>query len=82
MDTCEHVIGMVFDYDNTRLVSLVDLKWHIKDNERRYNSFWTNQKPYTLSDYADKRKCTDMTRFDYCPFCGTMIDWKAIKKEG
>lgn len=80
MDTCECVICMVYDYENTHLASLEKLKEHIKNNERMYNSFWTNTKPYTLSDYADKRKNTNITRFEYCPFCGKKIDWKVIKE--
>ena len=36
-------------------------------------------KIYSLPDYCDKRKSTDLTQFNYCPLCGKKIDWKAIK---
>ena len=35
---------------------------------------------YTLEDYSDKRKSTNITRFNYCPICGEIIDWKKIHK--
>lgn len=38
-------------------------------------------KEYTLQDYADKRKSTNLIRFDFCPYCGRKIDWKKIKNE-
>ena len=37
---------------------------------------------YTMKDYADKRKSTNITRFEYCPHCGEKIDWKKIKLVG
>ena len=37
---------------------------------------------YTMKDYADKRKSTNITNFDYCPFCGESINWKQIKLLG
>ncbi len=37
--------------------------------------------PYTLKDYADRRKSTNLRRFEFCPICGKKIDWKKIKKE-
>lgn len=78
--TCEHIIGMIYDYDNTSLATLNELKEHIKHEETQYIHFWRGHKPYTLIDYADKRKNTDLTRFNYCPNCGKEIDWKAIKR--
>ena len=72
---CECVIGIVYDYEDTRLVTLNQLK-------ARINFYRENGVGFTLSDYCDKRKSTDMTQFNYCPFCGKEIDWKAIKKEG
>ena len=35
---------------------------------------------YTLKDYSDRRKSTNITRFDYCPYCGEKIDWNKIHK--
>ena len=35
---------------------------------------------YPLSDYTDRRKSTNITQFDFCPFCGEKIDWKQLRK--
>lgn len=86
------VIGLIHDYELSCLVSIDDLKEHIRESIQ-YNEcldkdpvFRNNKdlktKVYSLKDYADKRKSTDLTRFDYCPICGKKIDWKAIKCEG
>lgn len=80
MKDCEHVIGMVYDYDDTRLVTLCELEKHIAHNNRIYTSFLSSRIPYKLSDYTDKRKTTDLSRFEYCPICGEKIDWKAMKE--
>lgn len=79
-NTCEHVIGMIYAYEDTGLATLKILKEHIEDQERHYKNFWKSSKPHTLSDYADRRKTTDLTRFNHCPNCGEKIDWKAIKE--
>lgn len=49
---------------------------HINGYER------LKHKEYTLKDYTDKRKSTNLTRFNYCPDCGKKIDWKAMRKDG
>lgn len=73
------------DYENTDLVTLAELKEYIEREkqfaERHKDSEWLQSicKKYTLDDYCDKRKSTDLTRFNYCPLCGKKIDWKAIK---
>ena len=69
---CEHWIGVRYDYENTDLVTLADLKEHI-ETMKRLPSYFHN-KPYELIDYCDKRKSTDLTRFNYCPFCGKKIN--------
>ena len=77
IEKCECWIGVRYDYENTALVTLTDLKEHIETMKRLPSYFHT--KPYELTDYCDKRKTTDLTRFNYCPLCGKKIDWKAIK---
>ena len=37
-------------------------------------------KPYKLEDYFDRRKSTNFTLFDYCPYCGEKINWKELKE--
>ena len=38
-------------------------------------------KVFTLKQYADRRRSTDLTRFSFCPDCGKRIDWKSIAEE-
>lgn len=74
----ECIIGMRNDYENTDIVTLEELKDHIQ-RDKEYRSPYPDWQTYELSDYCDKRKNTDLTRFEYCPMCGKKIDWKAIK---
>ena len=89
------VIGLIHHYDNTRLVTLYELKEHIKEKldfndyidsieyiERYYpHNYPFREKVWTLKDYCDKRRNTDLTRFEYCPYCGKEIEWKKIKED-
>lgn len=85
IDKCECVIGMRNDYENTDLVTLAELKEYIERENRLAEShkdseWWRSIcNKYTLDDYCDRRKSTDLTRFNYCPLCGKKIDWKEIK---
>ena len=83
----ECIIGHLYQYDESPLTTLEGLKRHIRDNinfnkflELHYAESRLIKKVYTLSDYGDKRKSTNLTRFDYCPECGKAIDWKAIRR--
>ena len=83
IEKCECWIGVRYDYENTDLVTLADLKEHIESNNEMVE-FWQTHgfpaaKEKKLVDYCDKRKSTDLTQFNYCPMCGKKIDWKAIK---
>lgn len=70
------------------MTTLDGLKIHIKESLALKQAFETDPlyvgynhgiKGWTLADYCDKRKNTDLTRFEYCPMCGRKIDWKSIK---
>ena len=82
---CECYIGIKYDYENTELVTLAELKGYIEREKRlsehyKNSDWWQSMRnKYTLDDYCDKRKSTDLTQFNYCPLCGKKIDWKAIK---
>lgn len=87
---CEHIVGLIYDYENTHLTTLDGLKQHIKDELELKRTFETDPlykgynhgiKGWTLADYADRRKSTDMCRFDFCPLCGEKIDWKALRNQ-
>ena len=89
-ENCQHIIGLYHHYEDSELVTLDALEDLIADTEM-YNVFLDSdpllkdckelrKKEWTLADYGDKRKRTNMTRFDYCPDCGKAIDWKAIRE--
>lgn len=73
----ECIVGMLYNYEATDIVTLSELKEHIQRNKRLPSYF--HKKPYELADYCDKRKSTDLSRFEFCPLCGKEIDWKALK---
>lgn len=84
----ECVIGFIYDYDNIQLITLSELKKHIQEKEE-HNEWiddtfvdlgWTRTKIWTLKEYADKRRNTDLERFEFCPICGKKIDWQKIRK--
>lgn len=86
----EHVIGEIIGYEDTRLVTLKDLQTHIQHRHDLAELFTSEKavtmgvsrtiRVYTLSDYCDGRRVTDLRRFNFCPYCGQAIDWKHIKE--
>lgn len=64
-------IGLWVDYHWNELITLDELKEEIEEKATIY----------TINDYADRRKSTNLTRFNYCPYCGEKINWKCIKEE-
>ena len=84
----ECYIGIRHDYDNTSMVTLGELKRHIEANLELIEHIKRNRlfleinhsiRAWTMADYCDRRKSTDLIRFNHCPSCGNKIDWKAIK---
>jgi hypothetical protein len=80
------LIGYIIDWDNSDFFTLDDLEKHIED-KKQFNQYAKNEglnnllyKEYTLADYADMRKRTDIIRFRYCPDCGKKIDWAGIRR--
>lgn len=82
------IIGLMYDYENSRLMTLDGLLYEIKERKEMdefaakdplYSRIYEPSK-YTLRDYCDWRKSTDLRRFRYCPDCGKEIDWKAIRR--
>ena len=69
----ECLIGYLDRWGAGRLVTLEGLKVNIRARKNLKSTV------YSLSDYGDKRKRTDVIRFNYCPECGKKIDWSAIK---
>ena len=84
----ECFIGIYYTDDASDMVTLSALKNYIKARIE-YNvylkdlgiaSCWLYKKEWSLRDYADKRKSTNLSRFDYCPMCGKKIDWAVIRR--
>jgi hypothetical protein len=84
----ECLVGLLYETDYAHLATLSDLRVHIGSSKafNEWCDFYSydhlKHKVFTLADYADKRKSTDLTRFDFCPMCGKKIDWKAIRRAG
>ena len=87
---CNHIVGLLYDYEDTEvitideLIQLINNRIEIKtkfEKDAQYAACNIPVKCWTLDDYADRRKNTDMRRFDFCPLCGEKIDWKALKNQ-
>lgn len=85
---CKCLIGVQYDYENTDAITLAELKEYIEREKQlveyhkdSVNSEWWKAmcNSFTLADYCDRRKHTNLKRFNYCPRCGKKIDWKAIR---
>lgn len=93
MNTDDHecIIGLYYwNLGDVGLITFSQLKKKINDDKCLYRdikydpiyaSIYHSIKHYTLKDYADKRKSTDLNRFDYCPMCGKKIDWKKMGRD-
>lgn len=91
MSEHECIIGMYYyDYEDIRLATVNELLKEIQDRYKLYEHLCKLydecdldklETPYTLKDYCDRRRSTDLIRFEFCPYCGKKIDWKKIKEE-
>lgn len=84
----ECTIGMLLELEDSKLVTLNELKEHIDEtNEFRSGNITIlkyinpkgNFKQISLNDYKDARKSNDLYRFEYCPYCGQKINWKNLE---
>lgn len=84
MEGHECYIGVLFDIDKTVLATLTDVE-KINEAKKRFNELAESEgRPerrviWTPKDYSDKRKSTDLKRFEFCPMCGQKINWKRLK---
>ena len=83
----ECYIGCIGYYDHYEMVTLIGLKDYIRNTTEfnelccEYGKEQFKRKDWSLRDYADWRKNTNLSRFNYCPECGKKIDWGAIRRE-
>lgn len=81
----ECIIGLLYRTDNAVLCTLQDLEQHVEDR-KEMNEFIRKccpdiiRKDWSMKDYFDRRKSTDLTRFSFCPVCGKKIDWNGLRK--
>ena len=80
-EPCECIIGLYYDSEDAKLVTLKELKEEIKEN-KQYNEYmarnysglsYVKLPEYSLRDYFDGRKSTNLTRFKHCPMCGRAL---------
>lgn len=85
---CQHIIGLLHLTEESELADIHQLRFHIQERVEhnrscRENGFefliWPE---WTLRDYADGRKSTNLRRFRFCPECGAKIDWKKLREGG
>lgn len=89
---CENcVIGVLTGDNSGRLMTFPSLLKHI-ERQRELNGMYTSNKAkvvldgmvkspievYSLEDYMEGRKHTDMFRFSCCPICGYPLDYKEM----
>lgn len=78
----ECIIGVLLDYENTDLITFRELKQRAEQRSEIFKNggyVCSVAGVYDLDDYLDKRKNTNIVRFNYCPICGEKIDWKGLK---
>ena len=63
------IIGIFNHYEYSYLVSLEELFQETKDTRNKY----------TMKDYSDRRRSTNLQRFNFDPFTGKKIDWNVVK---
>ena len=91
MSCKECIIGIINYQEGYELATVSKLKKHMEDR-RSFNEYirevyggnavgWLLHREWTRKQYCDKRVSTDLTRFDYCPYCGKKIDWRKMKRE-
>ena len=87
---CPHIIGLLHHMEYSELTTVDGLIHHIReriafnDMIRTFEEFsdltHRLRPEYTMKDYGDHRRSTNLTRFECCPMCGIDIDWKAIRQ--
>jgi hypothetical protein len=80
---CDCWIGILNDYDQSDLNNLYLSDMKEKLIERALHSvamanFSASFKSFQPKDYIDRRKGL-ATLFNFCPLCGSKINWKGIR---
>lgn len=92
---CEHVIGIIYDYDDAISVTYdfiikqyeenLNTALYFKNNPRHdvcgglYLQGAMRRIETTKPSKMFDKRNNMMKRFDFCPECGEKIDWKALR---
>lgn len=68
--TNETIIGLFYYCDDSEFVTVDDLLRHIAIGDTTY----------TMADYTDWRRSTNITRFNFDPFTGEKVEWGRLRK--
>lgn len=89
-DNGECIIGLLHHVDYSELVTLEELEKHITDGIMHNIMLDSDpvlkdckelrRKVWTLAEYADWRRNTNLQKFSYCPQCGKAIEWRKIRR--
>lgn len=90
-DAHDCIIGIYCDCEGYRLVTLhslikilvqeIEVLESFNERDRCIYGEIIHRRKYYLNDYLDRRKNTNLSRFNYCPVCGEKIDWKGMRKK-
>lgn len=67
---CNHQICVWHDFENSSILTLQELQDKATDG--------CDIGDWTIEDYINVHKDTNITRFSYCPQCGEKIDWNNL----
>lgn len=97
MNNCEHIIGLVYDYESATLATYEWLKKQYEDDLESVRHFRDNPEQDICDgiylESATKRAAAShlvkildkrngrMNHFEFCPLCGAKIDWAALRKQ-
>lgn len=85
-ETHECIIGFLRYMEDSELCTLSQLRAHMEERADFNRNLASGKtfcnckslyfREYTLDDYCDKRKSTNLRQFDYCPICGKKLTGK------
>ena len=81
MENCNHLLGHLHDYDYIplRFLTIKEELHFQSESSFRMKEEGFSKKGCKPLDYLDRRQGMS-EQFNYCPYCGEKINWKAIKR--
>lgn len=84
---CRHIVGWMYDYDNSNTLTFEDLKEEIEKvkNLNKYkkdNGFEIMMtEEYSLEDYFSGKTRNNIEVFNYCPRCGKKLILEELEND-